>query len=282
MDTHVHLTDRRFDADRPAVADRARSAGLIHLVVPGITARDSADAVALARQWAGVHPAVAIHPNEWGEASSGDWATVEDLARSSPEVVAIGETGLDRHWDRTPFDAQVDAFHRHLDLAESLGLPVILHARDCFPDMIGQLERRGTPVRGVLHSFTGHGDDARAILELGLHISFAGMITFTSKALDPLRAVAATVPLERLLVETDAPYLAPHPHRGRRNEPAHVVLTAQTVATARGMSLGELARATTANAIALFGLQNRARLACGSDTQPEAGLRANYAAESQP
>jgi TatD DNase family protein len=203
---------------------------------------------------------VAIHPNEWASAGPDDWASVVAMARTG-DLVAIGETGLDRHWNRTPFDAQIEALHRHLDLAQERELPVILHVRDCFPDMIEQLQKRGGAVRGVLHSFTGTADDARAVLALGLHVSFAGMLTFKNAALDALREVAGQIPLDRLLVETDAPYLSPHPHRGQRNEPAYVALTAQVLADACGLSLPDLAEATTHNAQALFGLEDRSILA---------------------
>ena len=171
-------------------------------------------------------------------------------------MVALGETGLDRHWDRTPFPIQQDYFARHLDLAGSLDLAVVIHARDSLPDVIDQLGRLARPVRGVLHSFVGGWAEAEALLSLGLHVSFAGMITFANKTLDPLREVAARVPLGRLLVETDSPYLSPHPFRGKPNEPARVAVTAARVAEVRGIPLEDLAGATTANARRLFKLSD--------------------------
>ena len=153
-----------------------------------------------------------------------------------PGVVAIGETGLDRYWHRTPFADQQEWFDRHLTLAHDHDLPIVIHCRDCQNDIIQQLQQLGRPVRGVMHSFTGSWDDAEAYLALGLHLSFAGMITFTNKTLDALRDVAARMPLDRLLVETDSPYLTPHPFRGKLNEPARVALTAAKLAEIRGLS----------------------------------------------
>src|SRR5262249_31718103 len=153
-----------------------------------------------------------------------DWPRIVELA-SGPGVVAIGETGLDRHWDRTPFALQQEWFDRHLDLAYRLDLPVVIHCRDCQGELIEQLRGLGRPVRGVQHSCTGNWDQAEAFLDLGLHLSFAGMLTYTNKALAPLREIAGRVPLDRILVETDSPYLSPHPFRGQANEPARIALT---------------------------------------------------------
>ena len=202
---------------------------------------------------AGSSPRSASTPTTRPRRPKRDWAAVVDLAER-PEVVAIGETGLDRYWDRTPFPVQQEWFDRHLELAHQRDLPVVIHCRDCQRDIIEQLRSLGRPVRGVLHSFTGTWDDAQAFLDLGLHLSFAGMLTFTNKSLDALRDVAARVPLDRLLVETDSPYLSPHPFRGKTNEPARVALTARRLAEIRGISPAELARITTANARRLFGL----------------------------
>jgi TatD DNase family protein len=187
------------------------------------------------------------------EAVVADWPRIVELA-GCPRVVAIGETGLDRYWDHTPFAQQQDWFDRHLELALELDRPVVIHCRDCEADIIAQLERLGRPVRGVLHSFTGNADHAAAFLALGLHISFAGMVTFSSKTLDPLRAAAKTVPLDRILIETDSPYLSPQPVRGRPNQPAHLSWTAQFLSGKLGIEQTEFARITTENARRLFGL----------------------------
>ncbi len=251
VDTHAHLDDPRLKSRLGGVLEAASRAGVVQIVAVATTAEDGASVVGLARENPGVFGAVGIHPNEAAEAGPGDWDRVRDLA-ASPEVVAIGETGLDRHWDRTPFELQRDFFARHLDLARDRNLPVVIHSRDCHRDIVEQLARLGRPIRGVLHSFTGTGAEAEELLALGLHISFAGMITFANKALDPLRDAAARVPIDRLLVETDSPYLSPHPFRGKENEPARVALTAARIAEVRGITLPELAQATTENARRLF------------------------------
>ncbi len=257
IDTHAHLADERLSRDLDGVWSRARLAGVRAVVAPSTTIEDAAEVVALAARLPGrIFAAVAIHPNDGAAARPGDFEKIAELAETAG-VVAVGETGLDRYWDRTPFPVQQDLFERHLELARRLGLAVIVHCRDCYDDVIEQLSRQERPVRGVLHSFTGTWDDAQALLELGMHLSFAGMITFANKGLDPLREVAARVPAGRLLVETDSPYLSPHPFRGKPNEPARVRLVAETVARVRGVSLESLARETSTAACSLFGLPAR-------------------------
>ena len=253
VDTHAHLDDRRL---RPQIGDvlaRARAEGVVQVVAIATTAEDSASIVGLAVAHRGVFAALGIHPNDAVEAGPEDWEKIVKLA-DHPRVAALGETGLDRHWDRTPMPVQRDFFSRHLDLAHSLDLPVVIHCREAEDDIVAQLRALDRPVKGVLHSFTGDWDRAKAFLDLGLHLSFAGMLTFANKALDPLRDAAARAPLDRILVETDSPYLTPHPFRGKLNEPARVVLTAARLAEVRGMDLDALAHATTANARRLFSL----------------------------
>jgi TatD DNase family protein len=252
IDTHAHLADPRLVAEIEAVLERARQAGVDRVIAPATTAEDAAEVVGLARRFpAMVSGAVAIHPNDAAEAKPGDWERIAALS-GEPGIVAIGESGLDAYWDRTPFPLQQEWFDRHLALARERRLPVIIHCRDCYAAVIAQLERQGGPTRGVLHSFTGTQSDADALLALGLHLSFAGMITFNNKALDPLRAVAAAAPADRILVETDSPYLSPHPFRGRPNEPARVAVTAAKLAELRGVTLAELAAQASANARHLF------------------------------
>jgi TatD DNase family protein len=253
VDTHAHLDDPTFRDDREEVLDRARAAGVAQVIAVGTTAADSASVQGLAAGRSGLFAAVGVHPNHAAEARPGDWERVLDLI-DLPGVVALGETGLDRYRDHTPFPEQQEWFDRHLALALERDLPVVIHCRESERDIAAQLSRLGRPVRGVLHSFTGSWDDAQAFLELGLHLSFAGMVTFTNKGLDALRETAARVPDDRLLVETDSPYLSPHPFRGRSNEPARVAVTAERLAALRGLAPADLARLTTANARRLFGL----------------------------
>ena len=253
VDTHAHLDDPRLRPRLREVLARASRAGVRQVVAIATTAEDSAEVVALAGEHPGVFAAVGFQPNNVAEAVDGDWGRIVELA-SAPRVVALGETGLDRYWDRAPFPLQQEWFQRHLDLSRERDLPVVIHCRECEADVVAQLEATGGPVRGVLHSFTGDRAQAEAFLALGLHISFAGMLTFGNKSLDALREAAAAVPLDRLLVETDSPYLAPHPMRGRGNEPAYVSWTARKLAEVRGMDEAELARAVAANARELFRL----------------------------
>lgn len=254
IDTHAHLAHSRLSRDLEGVWARAQAAEVCAIVAPATTADDAEEVVALASRFPErFFAAVAIHPNEASAAQAGDFERIEALAEA-PGVVAIGETGLDRYWDKAPFPVQQELFDRHLELGYRLDRAVIVHCRDCYDDIIAQLARLNRPVRGVLHSFTGTWDDAQALLDLGMHLSFAGMVTFTNKGLDPLREVAAKVPADRLLVETDSPYLSPHPFRGKPNEPSRVRLVAETVAQVRGIPLETLAAETTAAACALFGL----------------------------
>ncbi|WP_337173646.1 TatD family hydrolase [Paludisphaera sp.] len=253
VDTHAHLQDDRLRRDLPAVLARARASGVEKVVAIGITAEDSAEVVAIAAEHPEVYAAVGYQPNGLLDATEDDWRRIVELA-SAPKVVAIGETGLDRYWDRVPFPLQQEWFRRHLALARERDLPVVIHCRDCEADVVAALREFEPPTRGVLHSFTGNRDQAEAFLELGLHVSFAGMLTFGNKSLDALREAAAAVPIDRLLVETDSPYLAPDPRRGRTNEPANVAWTARKLAEVRGVPEGELARALAANARELFRL----------------------------
>jgi TatD DNase family protein len=253
IDTHAHLDDERFAADLPAVLERAVQAGVVRVIAVATTAASSRLCVALAER----HPtqlrgSVGIQPNHVGETAPGDWDEVLALAQR-PEVVALGETGLDRYWDRTPFPQQEDYFARHLELSRRTGRAVIIHCREAEADVVRMLradfERHG-PVRAVMHSFTGDLATARACLEMGLYLSFAGMLTY--KNAQPLRDVATQVPAERLLVETDCPYLAPVPVRGKRNEPAFVAHTAACLAGLVGLTPESLAVQTTRNARMLF------------------------------
>jgi TatD DNase family protein len=227
--------------------------GATQVLTVGTTVASSRTCIKLAAEYAGVHAAVAIHPNYLAEAGSDDWAAIEKLS-TAPGVVAIGETGLDRHWDFTPFDVQLDYFQRHMRLARERDLPFIVHMRDCEADVMASLRAQHDeqgPLRGVMHSFTGDAAIAAECIALGMHISFAGMVSYKKSA--ALRECAATIPDDRLLIETDAPYLSPEPVRGiRRNEPAHVRHTAECLARIRGTTLEQLAELTTANARRLF------------------------------
>lgn len=248
FDTHAHLDNDDFSGILPEVLERAARADVRTILTIGTTLESSRRAVDLASRHDPLYAAVGIHPNYCAESAAGDWQAVVELV-AAPRVVAIGETGLDRYWDIVKFDVQQDYFDRHLQLAQQRDLPIVIHMRNCESDVLEMLRkavRRG-PVRGIMHSFTASEATAVECLELGLHISFAGMVTY--KKSDELRRITRLVPDDRILIETDSPYLSPHPHRGRRpNEPALVVHTAACVAEARGTTLEQLARLTTRNA----------------------------------
>lgn len=252
FDTHAHLDQTDFDVDRAEVVARAREAGVEHIITIGTTAATSEICVRLAAEYEGVYAAVGIQPNSITQGEPGDWDRIVKLI-DEPGVVAIGETGLDRYWDLTPFDVQQDYFDRHIRLSQARGLPFVVHMRDCDEDILVMLREahlRG-PLAGVLHSFTGGRSMAEECLAMGLYISFAGMVTF--KKSNDLRAIAASVPDDRIFVETDSPYLSPEPVRKiKRNEPAHVRHTAACLAEVRGTKLEDFATLTTANARQLF------------------------------
>lgn len=252
-DTHAHLADEHLSADVAAVIERARLASVTRILAVGTTADSSAACQQIAANFPGaVRSSAGIHPNHAAEAQPGDWERIEALAKL-PEVVALGETGLDLYWKDCPLPLQQDYFDRHIRLSQQTGLALVIHQRETSNEILAMLRdaRQRGELRGVMHSFTGTATEAAEFIELGLHISFAGMVTF--KKSEDLRAVAATIPAERLLVETDSPYLTPHPFRGQRpNEPRLVVHTAACVAEARSLRPGELAAITTANAQRLF------------------------------
>lgn len=254
FDTHAHLDDEQFQDQRDEVVSRAKANGVGTMIAVGTTLDSSRACLEIAARYEGVFASVGVQPNYCAEARAEDWEQIVTLA-ADPAVVALGETGLDRYWDYTPFEVQQDYFDRHLRLSEQTRLPFIVHMRDCGDDILAMLRPAADrqPLRGVMHSFTGDWELANSCLELGLYISFAGMVTF--KKSQELREVAARVPDDRLLIETDAPYLSPHPKRGQRpNEPALVLHTAECLAETRGVSLETLADQTTANARRLFGL----------------------------
>ena len=253
IDTHAHLFDGRFAKDLPAVFERAKAVGVVGIVAVGIEAASSQESVAIANCFDAVVAAVGIQPNHVYEVGPTDWDEVVKLAEMEPKVVAIGETGLDRYWDKTPFADQEEYFARHLALARRLDKLVVIHCREAEADVVKMLtvefEKHG-PIRAVMHSFTGDLPTAKTCLAMGLHVSFAGMVTYKTAA--DLRMIAKEIPTDRILVETDCPYLAPQPVRGKRNEPAFVVHTAAILAAERGEEWEVFCEQTTTNARELF------------------------------
>jgi TatD DNase family protein len=255
IDTHCHLADEVFAEDLAAVADRARQAGIRAAVC--ILSADEADEVARAGRvteaWPAVRFSTGVHPHRAGAyaGSAVEAATITERAAKSVSAVAIGEIGLDYHYDFAPPDVQHSVFTEQVALAGRLGLPVVIHTREAFADTLRVLESAAPRVRGVMHCFSGTRDEARQALDLGFYVSLSGILTFPKAG--SLREVAAFVPDDRLLIETDAPYLAPVPHRGKRNEPAWVAETFSVLAAARGADREVLQEKLTANTAALFG-----------------------------
>jgi TatD DNase family protein len=252
FDTHAHLDDPQFAADLSEVLQRAARAGVTRIVTIATTAESSRAALELARTHPDLAATVGIQPNCVAASRPADWDLIAGWAKEAG-IAALGETGLDRHWHDTPFEQQEDYFARHLALARETALPVVIHCREADADVLRMLrddfDRYG-PVRGVMHSFTGTAETASACIAMGLYISFAGMVTY--KNVSDLRQVVRTVPLNRIVIETDSPYLAPVPHRGKRNEPANVKLTLECLARERNEDVESLARQTTTNARRLF------------------------------
>ena len=258
VDSHAHIDGEEFDADRDEVVARARAAGVRAILNVGTGdphAGNLERAVALALKYEGVYAAVGVHPHDARLYDHAAERLLLEIVRRGPPVVAWGEIGLDYHYDNSPRDAQREVFVTQLRLARSEGLPVIIHSREADEDTASILRREWSDagIGGVMHCFGGGPALAEAALELGFMISFAGNVTF-KKALS-LREMARAVPLERMLVETDCPFLAPVPLRGRRNEPAFVVETARFLAELRGVGPEEFGRITSENFARLFGVK---------------------------
>lgn len=251
IDSHCHLSLDAFNADRPAVLARARAAGVRAVIDVGTEPGGWERTLSLASQEPDVWAALGLHPNEVADAPASAMARLAELLPTA-RVVAIGETGLDYHWQRTPSDQQQAVLLAHLDLARQFHLPVIIHCRDAYADLLAVLARHGSGTRGVLHCFGGTVEQARQALDIGYVISVGGPVTFRNSG--AVREVVADVPAGSLLLETDAPYLTPHPHRGRRNEPAQIAAIVQAVAAARGEDPTTTAAHTSAAAARLFRL----------------------------
>jgi len=252
VDSHCHLDSPQFDADRELVIARAVENGVTHIVNPGVDVPSSRATVTLAQQHASVYAAVGVHPHD---AKTLDAPGLEELKRLAglPKVVAIGEIGLDFYRNLSPPEVQRRAFQAQLDLAAELGLPVIVHDRDAHNEVLAILHDWTPHGRaGVLHSFSGDVALAERALELGFYIGLSGPVTYPNAS--RLREVARAVPIERLLIETDAPYLTPQPHRGQRNEPAYVRWVAQALADIKNLIPEQIITRTWANACTLFGL----------------------------
>lgn len=251
-DTHTHLNARQFDADRDEVIRRARENGVTRIINIGFNRETIPTSIELTERHDFIYTAVGWHPQDAIDMKPEDLEWIERLC-AKDKVVAIGEIGLDYYWDTSPKDVQHRVFREQIRLARKLGMPIVIHNRDAHHDVVQLLkEEKADEVGGVMHCFSGSWETAKQCLDLNFYISFGGPITFKN-AKQP-KEVLAKVPLDRLLVETDAPYLTPHPHRGKRNETGYVRLVAEAAAEIKGLSLEELARITSENATRLFRL----------------------------
>jgi TatD DNase family protein len=268
IDSHAHLTSKDFDGDRDEVIRRAAEAGVHVIINPGTNLEDSRKAVALAEKHTGVYACVGFHPHDASQATDEALLEIEELS-AHPRVVAIGEIGLDYHYDFSPRDVQRDVFRKQLALAQRRDLPVVLHTRNAFEDTVDLVRQaleiapewrvnRSDPVtrhpspKGVFHCFPGDAAAAMRVIGMGFHVSLPGVVTF--KNAGATAEVAAQISPEHLLLETDSPYLTPAPHRGKRNEPAHIPLIAEKIAALQHLSVEDIARTTNYGAYKLFGI----------------------------
>ncbi len=251
IDTHAHLNDDAFRADLPQVIDRAHEQGVIRIIVCGYDLDSSRAAVQMAQEYESVFATVGIHPHDARSYGPDVELQLAELSRA-PKVLAIGEIGLDFHYDFSPRDAQASALDAQLRLAATLQLPVVIHSRESNPEVLDAVSRHASQIKGgVFHCFSGDEAFAERVLELGFYIGVDGPLTY--KKSEALRSVVRMCPMERLLVETDCPYLTPVPYRGKRNEPSYVRFVAEEVARIKETTLENVASATTKNACLLFG-----------------------------
>jgi len=258
IDTHCHLNFDRYAEDLDTVIQGAHEANVTKIIIPAVDLQSTQEALALAAHYSGVYPSAGIHPNSTSDFDATLLADLTVLA-NNPNIIAIGEIGLDYYWDKSPKQQQIAAFEAQLDLAANLELPVIIHNREASEDVMAVLESwvQSLPLAlkdrpGVLHSFSAPQQIAERALAIGFYLGFTGPITF--KKADDLRNVARSIPIERILVETDGPFLTPEPFRGKRNKPEYIPHIVDRLAGLKNIATDEMARITTANAIRLFKL----------------------------
>ncbi len=252
IDSHAHIQGKEYAGEAEAVIERARAAGVEKIIAVGGAGDMSSntEAVALADSFPNIYATVGMHPHDAKDVGADELRALRALT-SQPKVIAVGETGLDYYYNHSPHEVQCRVFTQFIRMARETGLPIVVHERDAAQEAAELLRSEGgRELHGVIHCFTGNYEAACAYLDLGFYLSFTGIITF--KNAEPLRQVVRQVPLERMLVETDSPYLTPVPHRGKRNEPAYVRLVAETVASVKSISVEDVARVTTENVQNLF------------------------------
>lgn len=252
FDTHAHLNAVQYEEDLQTVIQRARDEGVSHIVVVGFDRDTIHRAMELTETYDFIYAAVGWHPVDAIDMTDHDLDWIKELA-SHPKVVAIGEMGLDYYWDKSPKDVQKEVFRKQIALAKEVKLPIIIHNREATADIVEILkEENAQEVGGIMHCFSGSLEVAKQCMEMDFYISFGGPVTFKN-AKKP-KEVAREIPLDRLLIETDCPYLTPHPYRGKRNEPSYVKFVAEQLAEIKGISFEEVSRVTTENALKIFGI----------------------------
>jgi len=252
FDTHVHLNAQQFSEDLNEVIDRARMEGVQYMVVVGFDRPTIIKAMELIEEYDFIYASIGWHPVDAIDMRDEDLEWIEELARH-PKVVAIGEMGLDYYWDKSPKEVQQEVFRKQIQLAKKVKLPIVIHNREATADIVTILkEESAAEVGGIMHCFSGSVEVAKECVEMNFYISLGGPVTFKN-AKKP-KEVAQEIPLNKLLIETDCPYLAPHPYRGKRNEPSYVKLVAEQIAELKGLSYEEVSQVTTENAKILFGI----------------------------
>lgn len=252
FDTHAHLNADQFEEDREEVIQRALDEGVSHIVVVGFDRKTINGALELAERYDFIYAAVGWHPVDAIDMTEEDLKWIEELA-SHPKVVALGEMGLDYHWDKSPKDVQQEVFRKQIRLAKKVNLPIVIHNREATEDVVSILEEEDAgEIGGIMHCYSGSLEIAKRCMDMNFYISFGGPVTFKN-AKRP-KEVAVEIPMDRLLIETDCPFLSPHPLRGKRNESSYVKYIAEQIADLKGISLEELAQKTSDNAFRLFGI----------------------------
>lgn len=252
FDTHVHLNAEQFSEDLNEVIDRARMEGVQYMVVVGFDRPTIIKAMELIEEYDFIYASIGWHPVDAIDMRDEDLDWIEELAKH-PKVVAIGEMGLDYYWDKSPKDVQQEVFRKQIQLAKKVKLPIVIHNREATADIVTILkEENAAEVGGIMHCFSGSVEVAKECVDMNFYISLGGPVTFKN-AKKP-KEVAQEIPLNKLLIETDCPYLAPHPYRGKRNEPSYVKLVAEQIAELKGLSFEEVSQVTTENAKILFGI----------------------------
>ncbi len=252
FDTHAHLNAEQYNDDLREVIDRALEEGVSRMVVVGFDRPTIEKAMELTEQYEFIYASIGWHPVDAIDMTDEDLQWIEELS-SHPKVVALGEMGLDYHWDKSPKEIQKEVFRKQIQLAKKVKLPIVIHNRDATADIVAILKEEGaSEVGGIMHCFSGSPETAKECVEMNFYISLGGPVTFKN-AKKP-KEVAEVIPMDKLLIETDCPYLAPHPYRGKRNEPSYVKLVAEQIAEIKKIPVEEVARITTENAKRIFGI----------------------------